>query len=473
MKTPRNVALLVMFARASGLAQEPPLTSGVVQQPPFTINQAVQQALDTYPALRRSLEQVSAAAAGISLARTAYLPSVDFLGQVNRATHNNVFGLMMPQTVVPGMPTVIPSISGPALGTNSLNSVWGTAVGTLVTWEPFDFGLRRANVEVAASVRGQLAAEVNVTRLQVGTAAADGFLTILAAQETVTAAQAGVDRATVLNQAVEALVRNQLRPGADASRTRAELALARTQLIQAEQAVDVGRAALAALLGVSPQTIVVQSGALLELPSDQQDLLFAAANHPVAIAQNLVINEVKSREKALDRSYFPRFFLQGATYARGTGIQPTGRTGGPASGLGPDIQDWALGMTVTFPVFDIASIRARKQIEMHNERSETANYAQIIQDLTGQLEKAQATLVGAQRVAQNTPIELEAARVGEQQANARYRSGLGNIVELAEAERILTQAEIDDALAKLGVWRALLGVAAASGDIRPFLLKAR
>jgi hypothetical protein len=46
-------------------------------------------------------------------------------------------------------------------------------------------------------------------------------------------------------------------------------------------------------------------------------------------------------------------------------------------------------------------------------------------------------------------------------------------VELAEAERILTQAEIDDALAKLGVWRALLGVAAASGDIRPFLLKAR
>src|SRR5262249_50744622 len=142
VRTTLNAALLLMFARASGLTQQLPLN----------INQAVQQALDSYPAIRSSLEQVSAAAAGINLARTAYLPRADFLGQVNRATHNNVFGLVLPQSV-------IPTISGPALRMNSLSSVWGTAVGTLVTWEPFDFGLRRANVYVAASVREQLAAQ--------------------------------------------------------------------------------------------------------------------------------------------------------------------------------------------------------------------------------------------------------------------------------------------------------------------------
>jgi outer membrane protein len=465
VRTPRNVVLLVMFARASGLAQQP-LTSGVVQQPSLTINQAVLQALDNYPAVRSSLEQVSVAAAEISLARTAYLPRADFLGEVNRATHNNVFGMVLPQSV-------IPNISGPVLGTNSLSSVWGASVGSLVTWEPFDFGLRKANVEVAGSVREQLAAEVNVTRLQVGTAAADGFLTVLAAQETVTAAKAAVDRATVLNQAVEALVRNQLRPGADASRTRAELALAQTQLIQAEQAVDVGRAALAQLLGISPEAIKVEPGPLLELPADELPGPSETKKHPSAIAQNLAIGEVRARQKALDRSYYPRFYLQAATYGRGTGIQPNGDTGGAASGLGPNIGNWALGMTVTFPVFDIASIRARKEIEFHSERSEAAKYAQVIQDLNGQLSKAQATLTGSQRVAQNTPIELEAARVSEQQANARYRSGLSTVVDVAEAERILTQAQIDDALAKLGVWRALLGVAAARGDIQPFLLKAR
>jgi outer membrane protein TolC len=426
------------------------------------LEQAVQQALDKYPAIRSSLEQVSAAAAGINLARTAYLPRADFLGEVNRATHNNIFGMVPPQGI-------IPSISGPVLGTNSLSSVWGTAVGTLVSWEPFDFGLRKANVDLARSVRDQLNAQVNVTRLQVATAAADAFLTILAAQETVTAARAGVERARVVNQTVEALVKNQLRPGADASRTRAELALAETQLIQTEESVDVGFAALAQLLGVPPQGITIGSGPLLSLPSQPQIAAFTAAAHPLAISQNLVVEGVKSREKVLDRSYFPRFYLQGTTYARGTGVQPNGETGGAASGLVPNIQNLGIGMSVIFPVFDIASIRARKVIEAHNERAESARYDQVLQDLTGQMEKARATLAGAQRVSQNTPIELDSARVSEQQASARYRAGLGNIVEVADAERILTQAQIDDALAKLGVWRALLGMAAAAGNLQPFL----
>lgn len=89
------------------------------------------------------------------------------------------------------------------------------------------------------------------------------------------------------------------------------------------------------------------------------------------------------------------------------------------------------------------------------------------------MQKARAALEGARRIARNTPVELQAARTGEQQATARYKSGLGSIAELAEAERILTQAEVDDALARLGIWRALLGVAAAGGDLSPFLDQVR
>ena len=71
------------------------------QQAPLTLEQAVNQALDKYPAVRASIEQVSAAAAGINLARTVYLPRADFVGQMNRATRNNVFGLLLPQPVIP------------------------------------------------------------------------------------------------------------------------------------------------------------------------------------------------------------------------------------------------------------------------------------------------------------------------------------------------------------------------------------
>src|SRR5689334_8770417 len=94
----------------------------------LTLEQAVSQATAKYPAVQASLERVSAAAAGINLARTSYLPKADLLGQLNRATHNNVFGLMFPQPL-----PVISSISGPVLRTNSLDSVWGSAVGALVS----------------------------------------------------------------------------------------------------------------------------------------------------------------------------------------------------------------------------------------------------------------------------------------------------------------------------------------------------
>src|SRR5450631_2774105 len=115
-------------------------------QQALTLAQAVEGALRGYPSIRVSQEQINAAAAGIQLARTAYLPRVDMLAQENRATRNNVFGLLMPQGV-------IPSMSGPVLGTNNLGTVWGSAIGTLVTWEPFDFGLRKASVDAAEAAQ--------------------------------------------------------------------------------------------------------------------------------------------------------------------------------------------------------------------------------------------------------------------------------------------------------------------------------
>jgi len=227
------------------------------------------------------------------------------------------------------------------------------------------------------------------------------------------------------------------------------------------------------VLGVAAQTISIDAGVLLKAPPESPAAAVEASRHPLAVAQNAAVEEAKAREKALDRSYFPKFNLEGTSYARGTGIEASGVTGGGASGLGPNIQNWAVGMNVTFPVFDLASIRAHKQVEHYQELTETARYEQILQNLNGEVEKAKATLIGARRVAQNIPVQLEAARATERQATARYKAGLGTIVETAEAQRLLTQTEIDDALARLGVWRALLAVAAAEGDLAPYLDQVR
>src|SRR5205823_13955046 len=100
-------------------------------------------------------------------------------------------------------------------------------------------------------------------------------------------------------------------------------------------------------------------------------------------------------------------------------------------------------------------------------------YDQTIQNLTTEDARAQAFMKAAVDIAQNTPIERQAATAAESQARARYGNGLASITEVAEALRLLAQAEADDAVARLGVWRALLAAAQAHGDLAPFLEKIR
>jgi outer membrane protein len=439
--------------------------AGVLSAQPISLAQAVESSLRNYPSIRVSQEQINAAAAGIQLARTAYLPKVDALAQVNRATRNNVFGLLLPQNV-------IPSISGPVIGSNNLGSVWGSALGGLVTWEPFDFGLRAAGVALATSAREQSAAAARRTEFDVAVAAADAYVTVVAAQETVRAAQAGVDRAETLLKAITAQVNAELRPGADRSRAEAELAAARTQVIQAQQAVDISRATLAQFVGSDPAQIAVVPGSLVELPPEQAPQSFEAAANPAMVEQNAAVGQAHAQLKVLERTYFPKFYLQGSAYARGTGADVNGSRLGGVNGLGPTVQNFAVGLTVTFPVLDLPALRAREAAQSATIRSQTARSEQLAVELRAQWNRAVAMLNGSRRIAANTPVQVEAARAAVQQANARYEAGLANIAEAADAQRLLTQAEIDNVLARLGVWRGLLGIATAAGDLQPFIAEA-
>ncbi|QOY92097.1 TolC family protein [Paludibaculum fermentans] len=432
---------------------------------PLTMQQAMEAVLRNYPSIRVSQEQVNAATAGIALARTAYLPRVDAIAQVNRATRNNVFGAVLPQST-------LPSISGPVIGSNNLGSVWGSAVGASVSWEPFDFGLRGANVAVASATRAQSEAALKRAQFDLLVTAADAYLTVVAAQETVRAAQAGVERAGTVLQIISAQVRAELRPGADQSRAEAEQAAARTQLIQAQQALDVARANLAQFTGGEPATTPLPGGSLLKLPPEADVPAMTISSNPAVAEQRAAVEQAHAQLRALERSYFPRFYLQGAAYARGTGAEIDGTRLGGANGLAPNVQNYAVGFSVTFPVLDLPAIRAREAAQSAVIRSQAAKSEQLAAELRAQWNRAVATINGARRIAANTPVQLTSARAAVQQATARYQSGLGNITEVADAQRLLTQTEIDDSLARLGVWRGLLAIAAVGGDLQPFLAEA-
>ena len=235
--------------------------------------------------------------------------------------------------------------------------------------------------------------------------------------------------------------------------------MSEAQVIQAEHAARLGRIAVAQYAGGTWAEVKPVAPFVTRL-SDMAEPGGAVALHPALQEQSAAVHEAELRRYEALIAWRPRFTTDTALYARG--VQ-----------RGPNIYNWGLGFSMLFPILELPQIRAKRMEERHRAQGETARLEKLTVDLNADLERARAGVDTAIRMAATTPPQLEAARATQSQAVARYQAGLANMVDVADAQRLLLQAEIDDGLAKLNVWRAHLGVAIAAGDLTPFLERAK
>ena len=454
------LAVYLSLRLAAQVGAQQPAASAAKQ---FTVPEAVDYALANYPAVRAALEQYNAARAGVGVAEANYIPRLDSAWQIDRGSRESVLGVLLPQS-----PNILTGTQG-GVTPHANRPFWTSGAGVLFSWEPFEFGYRHAQVLAARTTEMRTQEQVTLTRFGVASAVAEASLALLADEQRAAATQADVDRREIFDKSVHALVDAHLRPGADASRADAELAEARTRLIQAQGQTDLGGIVLAQVLGLAGTRVTIATGPLLQTPPDQTPAPKPVDEHPAALVEQGRVNEEKARIRVLNHQYFPHFTTEALLSARGSGERSDGTVQPGLNGLDFSAYNWEAGLTAQMNLTDIFSIRERKRVEVANRRREEAVYAQVTQALTAQQQTAASQLEEARRVAQNTPIELSASREGEAQARARFRAGLGTIVDVAEAQNLLAQAEMDDSLARLRIWRALAELSAANGDITPFL----
>jgi outer membrane protein len=428
----------------------------------LTLGDALDLAAQDYPAVKAALEEQVAAQRTVDVARAAFAPQVNLLWQINRATVNNITGFFFPQGV-------LPSITGPVLPSTG-QTTWDDGAGVLVDWNVFDGGVRSAHVAAAreASVAAQHRYEL--TRIEVIQATADAYLNIAAAQALARTAQANVDRLHAFGVAVHVLVNNKLRPGVDAAQADAAESLGRTQLIAAQENIDVQLAILGKLLGRAPE----------DLRLDLSDLMTAAPadvpveadrrieDHPAAQAEAARVRSQEAQLRAIDRSYTPHLDLLASASERGSGKTAGGQYLGGSNGLGLGTGNWGAGVQVSVPLGSFLSVHAQQQVQSAEVNAERFRYDQTVRELDAQLREARAALGSARSIARLTPIALAAARTAEEQQRVRYKSGLANVVDVTAAEAALAQAENQDAVARLDVWLAWANYSAAAGDFSQF-----
>src|SRR4051794_11705203 len=172
---PYSLGLLLLMLPLAGsiLGAQTSASSG--GQGALTLAQVIETAKARYPAIKAAQAEQQAAQGAIGLAKTAYLPRTDILWQTNRATANNIFGLLLPQSV-------IPSISGPVIEADNTRSAWSSGGGALLSWQPFDFGGRAARVDAARRGREAAKQTAAATVLEGKASAASAFFDVAAAQ---------------------------------------------------------------------------------------------------------------------------------------------------------------------------------------------------------------------------------------------------------------------------------------------------
>lgn len=455
-------AALFSFTGAAVFSQESPAPNERL-----TLRKTIATARVAFAEVRATNAELSAANEGVGLAKKAYLPEGEVYLQWNRATHNNVFGLLFPSGSVP-------SISGPAFDQTTSESTFGSVAAALVRWEAFDFGVRAAAVREAEALRQSAAMGLRVTELDVALGTLDAFLILVAAESAVGTAAATVERMTVFELSVSVLAENELRSGADLALARAELARARTELIRAEQLREEARTRLSEWLGRVGERIEVDGTELIasaptideRVPADEQK---EVTSHPFVARVEAELEAARARKDVAAKSSLPKIDLLASIYTRGTGALLDGTFSGGSKGLWPDTSNWALGVAVRFPFLDLPRSEQQKALEDYRAQAAEARYENAVQHLTAELERARIRLDAARRIALNTPVELEAARSLQTLARARYDAGLADVLEVAESERILRRAETEDVVARLDVWRTRFALAAAEGDLTPVL----
>jgi outer membrane protein len=443
--------LLVVLAGLAMLAH-----SARADTPPaIDVESAIAIASSHHPITDEDASAIRAATARVDVERAKYWPDLRVFVQLDRTTANVVEGALFPVAN-------LPVVSGSPTHTFDSGHT-GTAAGATITWDVLGYRRWDAAIEEARQSVRAARADADARKLDVAYLAADRLIGVVSREQAVKAARASVDRAQVFVTIVKAVVDQNLRPGADLSRAEAELAIARTNLVRAESAQRVSVAQLAEALGDSNAiTITVVPGKLLVLPTRPEirgttDPRIAAADARIAVS--------KARRDAVETALLPHVDLVGALWGRGNELNADAT----ANGFVPNVPNWAVGVAVSWPVFVGRTVEPQVRVESANVARAEAAAREIAQRVRSQHEQATAILDGAYLAAETTPIALQAARDAEAQAAARYRAKLATADDVAQAQRLLQQAEIDDAVARLDVWRAILLAAYASGDLGPFL----
>jgi outer membrane protein TolC len=443
-------------------AAPPPSIDAPAPSRSLTMSEALTYAHEHQPAIRAALARVRARLEEAKIPSAQWQPTLGVTAQLFGASTNNTTG-----TYVSPWFMDTPRIGATrATSTGSLQPYPATFVGAGFTQELFDFGriaAQRAAADAWVDVEKHRA---DGARLDVDFGVEEAFFSVFAAKAIVTASDDAFERARVHRDLARAGVGSGLRPPIELTRAEADLTRFDIGRVRARGGLAVAQSVLAAAIGALDPAVDVagETPRPAEMPALVDAIALASSRAPELLRAISQLKAAEDETRALGAELRPDFSATGTISGRAGGAPPS--SGEPATGGGwlPNVPNWDLGIVLSWPIFDgtIAARReaARSREQVRQEEIEVAKEQEVanVRQSYVQAQVARSALVALERA-------VVAARANYDQADARFRAGLGTAVELADAEGLRTDAEIQLALGQfdLARARAAFGRAIAEG----------
>ncbi len=422
-----------------------PARAGEAGKREMTLDQALQAARSSHPQLQAARAQTDASAARIQEARAPLLPQV-----TGSASYLRSEGSVSATTVGTGTAsgatttTVSSSIQGRNLYSASLGA------SELL----YDFGQTTGRWNAAkAAFRSQEESE-RAFAVQVGFNLRSAYFAAAAARALVKVAQENLQNQEAHLRQIQGFVEAGTRPEIDLAQARTDRANAKVQLINAEVAYDTDKALLNQAMGIEGSTdydVAAPAAREVSGEDDTTDELLAEALKArpdlLSLARQVDAQELTTRS------------IKG-------GYAPSLNASASLSESGPELDalDWGFRgiLSLNWQIFGGGITDAQVRESRANTAALRAQYELQRQQVRADVEQARLGVRATKAAIEATHEAATNARVRLTLAEGRYQAGVGNIIELGDAQVALTtaaaqevQAVFNLATARARLWQAL------------------
>ncbi len=427
----------------------------------MTLPEALAYAAEHQPSLLAARARFLAAQEDARVPRGLWYPRVGASAQVISGTTNNTTA-----SFVATQPLDLVRIGG---SRQAPPVDWHPYVSTLaavgVRQEIFDFGrigALEAATDATAAAEG---ARADADRLDVALVVEESFFAVHAARAVLRAAEGALQRAAVHRDQAGAGVHSGLRSPIELTRAEADLSRLEVSRVRALGGLDVAQVIFAAAVGVPEPRLDAagEPGAPTAAPS--------AASLTDAAERDPLVREALARQQAqralttaAEAELRPDLFLTAGVNGRAGGAPAAGAEGASCRGLIPDVPNWDAAVVLSWPLYDRSST-ARRDASRAREQQRRAEVSLARQRVASGLQQALASFELSGQALPSLQRSLSAARANQVQADARFKAGLGSSVELADAEALLVQAEIELAVGKFEQARARARLGRAASEM--------